>query len=120
MTLVKEFFKLMQGEFEMIMMGELNYFLMQLKEGTFVSQTNYCQELIKRFDMTKSNVIDTPMPTAVNLYRDEHGKPVDVKRYRGMIGSLLYLTASCPDIMFSVCMCARYESCPKESHLKAV
>src|SRR3954466_8537307 len=95
----------------MSMMGELNYFLglqiKQLKEGTFVSQTKYCQELIKWFDMAKSKAIDTPMPTAVNLDRDEHGKPVDVKRNRGMIGSLLYLTASRPDIMFSVCMCAR-------------
>src|SRR3954463_13360783 len=70
--------------------------------------------------MAKSKAIDSHMPTAVNLDRDEHGKPVDVKRYRGMIGSLLYLTASCPDIIFSVCMCARYQSCPNESPLKAV
>ncbi|XP_058767455.1 uncharacterized mitochondrial protein AtMg00810-like [Vicia villosa] len=69
--------------------------------------------------MEKSNIIDTPMPTTVNLDR-ELGKPVDVKRYRGMIGSLLYLIASRPDIMFSVYMCARYQSCPKESPLKAV
>src|SRR3954466_10001270 len=66
MTLVKEFSKLMQGEFKMSMMGELNYFLglqiKKLKEGTFVSQTKYCQELIKRFDMAKSKAIDTPMP----------------------------------------------------------
>src|ERR1051325_11684475 len=60
------------------------------------------------------------MPITVNLYRDENGKPVDIKRYRGVIGSLLYLTASRPDIMFSVCMCARYQSNPKESHLKVV
>ena len=123
-TLVKEFSKVMQGEFEMSMMGELNYFLglqiKQLEKGTFVSQTKYCYELLKRFDMENSKVIDTPMPTAVSLDRDEHGKSVDVKRYRGMIRSLLYLTSTRPDIMFSVCMCARYQSCPKESHLKAV
>ena len=58
------------------------------------------------------------MPTNGNLNKDEHDKSVDVKKYRGMIGSLLYLTASRPDIMFSVCMCARYQSNPKESHLK--
>ena len=107
----------------MSMMGELNYFLglqiKQLEEGTFVSQTKYCNELLKRFDMANSKVIDTSMPTVVNMDRDENDKVVDIKRYRGMIGSLLYLTASRPDIMFSVCMCARYQSCPKESHLKA-
>jgi hypothetical protein len=86
----------MQGEFEMSMMGELNYFLRlkinQLEEGTFVSQTKYCNELLKRFYMENSKVIDTPMPTAVNMDQDENGKVVDIKRYRGMIGSLLYLT----------------------------
>jgi hypothetical protein len=70
--------------------------------------------------MEDAKSIDTPMPTNGNLERDENGKDVDVKRYIGMIGSLLYLTASRPDIMFSMCMCARYQSCPKESHLKAV
>ncbi|XP_058759071.1 uncharacterized mitochondrial protein AtMg00810-like [Vicia villosa] len=77
MNLDKKFSKLIQGEFEMSMMGEPNYFLglqiKQLKEGNFVSQTKYCQELIKRFDMAKSKIIDTPMPTAVNLDQDEHG-----------------------------------------------
>ena len=123
-NLVKEFSKLMQGEFDMSMMGELNYFLglqiKQLEEGTFVSQMKYCNEILKRFDMANSKVIDTLMPTAVNMDRDENGKAVDIKRYRGMIGSLICLTASRPDIMFSVCMCSRYRSCPKESHLKVV
>ena len=114
----------MQGEFEMSLMGELNYFLglqiKQLDEGTTVCQTKYCRELLKRFGMNDSKSIDTPMPTNGNLDKDEHGKCVDVKKFRGMIGSLLYLSASRPDIMFSVCMCARYQSNPKESHLKAV
>ena len=55
-----------------------------------------------------------------NLDKYEHSKSVDVKKYKGMIGSLLYLTASRPDIMFSICMCAQYQSDPKESHLKYV
>jgi len=122
--LVEEFSKVMQGEFEMSLMGELNYFLglqiKQLDEGTAVCQTKYCRELLKRFGMNDSKSIDTPMPTNGNLDKDEHGKSVDVKKFRGMIGSLLYLSASRPDIMFSVCMCARYQSNPKESHLKAV
>ncbi len=62
----------------------------------------------------------TPMSTNTKLDKDEKGKPVDEKLYRGMIGSLLYLTASRPDIMFSVCLCAYFQSCPKESHLHTV
>ena len=114
----------MQGEFELSLMGELNYFLgiqiKQLKEGTLVCQTKYFKELLKRFGMEDAKSIDTPMATNGNLEKDTNGKDVDVKKYRGMIGSLLYLTASRPDIMFSVCMCARYQSAPKESHLKVV
>ena len=64
--------------------------------------------------------IKTPMPTNGHLDLDEGGKPIDQTLYRSMIGSLLYLTASRPDIMFSVCMCARFQANPKESHLCAV
>src|SRR4051812_29825822 len=70
--------------------------------------------------MSEAKEIDTPMATNGNLDKDEKGKEVDLKLYRGMIGPLFYLTASRLDIMFSVCMCARYQSCPKESHPKAV
>ena len=96
----------------MSLMGELNNFLRlqikQIDEGTFVCQTKRCLELLKRFRMDSAKEIDTPMATNGNLDKDEKGKDVEVKRYRGMIGSLLYLTASRPDIIFSVCMCARY------------
>ncbi|XP_050233190.1 secreted RxLR effector protein 161-like [Mercurialis annua] len=60
------------------------------------------------------------MSTTKKLEKDESGKCIDITMYRGMIGSLLYLTASRPDIMFSVCLCARFQVCPKESHLHAV
>ena len=60
------------------------------------------------------------MSTTTSLDKDENGKQVDQKLYRGMIGSLLYITTSRPDIIFSVCLCIRYQSNPKESHLKAV
>ncbi|XP_058742170.1 secreted RxLR effector protein 161-like [Vicia villosa] len=105
-------------------MGELKYFLglqiKQFKKETFVCQTKYCQELLKRFRMVDAKSIDIIMPTDGNLDKDGNGKDVDIKRYRGMIGPLLYLTASRADILFSVCMCARYQSPPKESHLKVV
>ena len=62
----------------------------------------------------------TPMSTTAHLDQDENGKNVDQKLYRSMIGSLLYLTASRPDIMMCVCLCARFQADPKESHLRAV
>ena len=123
-SLCKEFSIDMQSEFEMSMMGELNYFLgLQIKQtndGIFVNQAKYCKELIKRFGMENSKQLATPMNTSCYLDKDESGQPVDPKQYRGMIGSLLYLSASRPDIMFSVCMCARFQSNPKFSHLMEV
>ena len=70
--------------------------------------------------MESSKKIGTPMYSTSKLDKDEKGKSIDQKLYRGMIGSLLYLTANRPDILFSVCMCARFQSNPKESHLLAV
>src|SRR5436853_7195778 len=122
--LCKEFSQTMQQEFEMSHMGELNYFLglqiKQLKNGTFINQSKYANELLKRFGMYNSGSKKTPMGTTTMLDKDESGKSVDQKLYRGMIGSLLYLTTSRLDIMFSVCICATYQSNPKESHLKSV
>ncbi|XP_074266867.1 secreted RxLR effector protein 161-like [Silene latifolia] len=70
--------------------------------------------------MEKARSMSTPMASTTKLVKDEEGKSVDETTYRGMIGSLLYLTASRPDIMFSVCICARFQSCPTESHMTAV
>ncbi|XP_042972981.1 uncharacterized protein LOC122304782, partial [Carya illinoinensis] len=118
------FAKTMQEEFEMSMMGELTFFLglqiKQAKSETFINQSKYIKELLKKFGMENAKEIGTPMSPSTKLDKDESGKPVDSKIYRGMIGSLLYLTASRPDIMFSVCLCARFQSSPKESHLIAV
>ena len=84
-----------------------------------LSQGKYIKDMIKKFDMSDSKVISTPMGTNGNLDSDASGNMVDQKLYRSMIGSLLYVTASRPDIMFSVCMCARFQASPRESHLKA-
>nr|CAD39343.2 OSJNBa0094O15.12 [Oryza sativa Japonica Group] len=120
----KGFGDMMSREFEMSMIEELSFFLglqiKQLKDGTFVSQTKYIKDLLKRFGLEDAKPIKTPMATNGHLDLDEGGKPVDLKLYRSMIGSLLYLTASRPDIMFSVCMCARFQAAPKECHLVAV
>ena len=70
--------------------------------------------------MEEAKTMKTPMSSSIKLDKDEKGKSIDSTMYRGMIGSLLYLTASGPDIMYSVCLCARFQSCLKESHLSAV
>jgi hypothetical protein len=92
----------------------------QLKDGTFISQTKYTQDLLKRFGMKDAKPAKTPMGTDEHVDLNKVGKSVDQKAYRSMIGSLLYLCASRSDIMLSVCMCARYQSDPKECHLVAV
>ncbi|XP_014490299.1 uncharacterized protein LOC106753033 [Vigna radiata var. radiata] len=122
--LCKEFSKVMQEEFEMSMMGELTYFLgLQVKQtidGIFIHQSKYCNDLLKRFQMLDCKDATTPMATNYYLDLDETSKSVDQKMYRGMIGSLLYLTVSRTDIMHSLCLYARFQSDPKESHLTVV
>ncbi|GJV12528.1 hypothetical protein Tco_1354069 [Tanacetum coccineum] len=76
--------------------------------------------MLKKFGLEDSKPIKTPISTETKLTRDEEGESVDNTKYRGMIGSLLYLTASRPDIMFSVCLCARFQEDPKTSHLEVV
>ncbi|WVZ89714.1 hypothetical protein U9M48_036080 [Paspalum notatum var. saurae] len=116
----KEFGKMMAKEFEMSMIGELTFFLgfqiKQLKEGTFIYQEKYTIDLLKRFKMDDCKPIDTPMSTNTVLDIDESGIKVDQTLY----GLLLYLCASRPDIMFSVCLSARFQADPEKSHLIAV
>jgi hypothetical protein len=111
-------------KFEMSMMGELKYFLgfqiKQLQEGTFISQTKYIQDILKKFGMKNGKPIKTPMGTNGHLDFDTGGKSVDQKVYRSIIGSLLYLCALRPDIMISVCMCARFPANSKEVHLRVM
>jgi hypothetical protein len=120
----EEFSRIMIQKFEMSMMGELKYFLgyqvKQLQDGTFISQTKYIQDILNKFGMKDAKLIKTPMGTNGHLDLDTGGKSVDQKVYRSMIGSLLYLCASQPDIMLSVCMRARFQADPKEVHLRAV
>jgi hypothetical protein len=103
-----EFGKMMANEFEMSMIRELSYFLSlqikQLKNGTFVSQGKYIKDIFKKFGMQDAKGISTPMGTNGSLDSDASGNMVDQTMYRSMIGSLLYVTASRPDVMFNVCM----------------
>jgi hypothetical protein len=120
----EEFSRIMIQKFEMSMMAELKYFLgfqiKQLQEGTFICQTKYIQDILKKFGMKNAKPIKTPMGTNRHLDLDTGGKYVDQKVYQSMIGSLLYLCASRPDIMLLVCMYARFQANSKEIHLRFV
>ncbi|GJU81673.1 putative ribonuclease H-like domain-containing protein [Tanacetum coccineum] len=119
-----EFEALMKSRFQMSSMGELTFFLglqvKQNKAGIFISQDKYVAEILKKFDLVNVKATITPMETKVALTKDEEAIDVDVHLYRSMIGSLMYLTASRPDIMYAVCVCSRFQVTPKTSHLNAV
>ncbi|KAJ9540906.1 hypothetical protein OSB04_027412 [Centaurea solstitialis] len=118
------FSDLMTTRFEMSMLRELSFFLglqvIQKPDGILINQSKYIGDLLKRFHMATSSVAKTPMASGTLIGADPKGKPVDQKTYRAIIGSLLYLTASRPDIMFATCFCARFQANPKESHMMAV
>ncbi|GKA14184.1 hypothetical protein Tco_0693830 [Tanacetum coccineum] len=109
---------------EMSSMGELTFFLglqvKQKEDGIFISQDKYVAEILKKFDFVSVKTASTPIETQKPLVKDEEASDVDVHLYRSMIGSLMYLTASRPDIMFAVCACSRFQVNPKTSHLSAV
>ncbi|GJY68170.1 putative ribonuclease H-like domain-containing protein [Tanacetum coccineum] len=122
--LCTEFEKLMHKKFQMSSMGELTFFLglqvTQKDDGIFISQDKYVDEILKKFGFSTVKTASTPMETSKPLMKDENAEDVDVHLYRSMIGSLMYLTSSRPDIMFVVCACARFQVTPKVSHLHAM
>jgi len=112
--LCKEFVAAMQGEFEMSMMDELTYFLglqvKQLKHGTFLRQSKYCCDLLKKVKMEDSKVAATPIAINCLMDADEADQPVDSTKYRGLIEPLLYPIIRKPNIQFGVCLCARFQA----------
>ncbi|GAU45715.1 hypothetical protein TSUD_400970 [Trifolium subterraneum] len=120
----EETFAPVASEFEMSMMGELGFFLgLQIKQqedGIFISQEKYVNDLLKKYKMNETKIMSTPMHPSTSLDKDEIGKDVSEKEYRGMIESLLYLTASSPVIVFAVGHCARFQTSQRESRLIAV
>jgi hypothetical protein len=123
-TLVSRFQEMMESEFQMFMMRELTFFLgiqvKQMKQGTFVHQAKYTKDLMKKFNMAELEPVSTPMSSMASLGLDEDGEAVDQREYRSMIGSLLYLTATWPDIQFAMGLCARFQSSPHSSHRTGV
>lgn len=122
--MLRHFVQQMQSEFEMSLVGELTYFLglqvKQMEDSIFLSQSKYAKNIVKKFGMENASHKRTPAPTHLKLSKDEAGTSVDQSLYRSMIGSLLYLTASRPDITYAVGVCARYQANPKISHLNQV
>jgi hypothetical protein len=123
-SLIARFAENMSNEFEMSMMGELQFFLglqiKQAKEATFVHQAKYTKDILNKFKMDESKPLSTLMSMTTALDTDEDGEPVDQKEYQSMIGSLLYLTTTRPDIQFSVCLCTRFQASLRTSHQLAV
>ncbi|GJU03026.1 retrovirus-related pol polyprotein from transposon TNT 1-94 [Tanacetum coccineum] len=122
--LCDQFSKIMCSKFKMSMMGNISFFLrlqiLQNPRDIFINQSKYALESLKKYGMESSDPMDTPMVKKSKLDEDTQGKAVDPTHYRGMIGTLMYLTASRPDFTFVVCMCARYQAKPTEKHLHAV
>ncbi|GKE38069.1 putative ribonuclease H-like domain-containing protein [Tanacetum coccineum] len=118
------FEKLMKYKFQMSSMGELTFFLRlqvtQKEDGIFISQDKYVVEILKKFNYIDVKSASTPVDLEKPLVKDRDADNVDVHLYISMIGFLMYLTASRPDIMFAVCACARFQVTPKTSHLLAV
>nr|GFB33640.1 uncharacterized mitochondrial protein AtMg00810-like [Tanacetum cinerariifolium] len=123
-ALCKAFEKLMKDKFQMSLMGELTFFLgLQVKKKNdriLISQDKYVAKILRKFGLTYGKAASTPIDTEKPLVKHPDGEDVDVHIYRSMIGSLMYLTLSRPDIMFAVCACARFQVTPKVSHLHAV
>ncbi|GJZ73923.1 putative ribonuclease H-like domain-containing protein [Tanacetum coccineum] len=123
-SICTDFEECMHKRFQMSSMGELTFFLgLQVKQqsdGIFISQDKYVADILKKFDFLSIRTTTTLIESYKPLVKDEDGVDVDVHVYRSMIGSLMYLTTSRPDIMFAVCSCARFQVTLKASHLNAV
>ncbi|GJZ45220.1 retrovirus-related pol polyprotein from transposon TNT 1-94 [Tanacetum coccineum] len=122
--LCDQFLKIMCSKFKMSMMGKISFFLglqiSQSPRGIFLNQSKYALESLKKNGMESCDPVDTHVVEKSKLDEDPQGKAVDPTHYRGMVGTLMYLTASRPDLTFAVCMCARYQAKPIEKHLHAV
>nr|GEW13513.1 hypothetical protein [Tanacetum cinerariifolium] len=116
------FSDLMKSRFEMSMIGEMTFFLglqvNQSPSGIFINQSNYVNEILKKYGLNNCDIIGTLMDIKDKLDLDQIGTPVDATKYHSMIGALMYLTSSRPDIVHATCVCARYQAQPTEKHLK--
>nr|GEZ70416.1 copia protein [Tanacetum cinerariifolium] len=121
---IQLFSDLMKSRFKMSMMGEMTFFLgLQVNQspcGIFINQSKYVLEIRNKYGMESCDPVGTPMEIKDKLDLDQNGTPVDATKYRSMIGALMYLTSSRPDIVHATCLCARYQAKPTKKHLKEV
>ncbi len=121
---VQWFANSMQYKFEMLMIGELSYFLgLQINkklEVLYLSQEKCLKEMLKKFQMEDSTLVRAAMISGCKLSKDDTSLEVDQRLYRSMIGSLLYITTSRPDIVHAIGMVGRFQVAPKQSHLLAM
>jgi len=120
--MIAEFREAMIRCFEMIDLGLMSYFLdievVHQKDGIFISQKKYASDILKKFKMEHSKPISTPVEEKLKLTRESDGKRVDPTHYKSLIGSLRYLTATRPDIVYGVGLLSRYMEEPRVSHLQ--
>jgi hypothetical protein len=120
----KDFARRMQQEFEMSLLGELNFFLglqiMQSRRGFFIHQSKYVKYMLKRFQLEDCKPVSIPMIVGCKLCKEDESKAIDPKHYRSIIGSLLYVTTYRPDVKQAIGMVARLQETPKESNVQAV
>nr|GEV23449.1 retrovirus-related Pol polyprotein from transposon TNT 1-94 [Tanacetum cinerariifolium] len=118
------FFDLIKSRFEMSMMGEMTFFLgLQVNQslsGIFINQSKYVHEILMKYGLNTSDIVGTTMDIKDKLDLDQIGTPVDATKYHSMIGALMYLTSSRPNIVHATCVCARYQAHPTKKHLKEV
>nr|GFA65205.1 copia protein [Tanacetum cinerariifolium] len=121
---IQLFFDLMKSRFEMSMMGEMTFFLgLQVNQspcGIFINQSKYVLEILKKYGMESCDSVGTLVEIKDKLDLDQNGTSVDATKYHSLIGTLMYLTSSRPDIVHATCLCARYQAKPTEKHLKEV
>lgn len=122
--MVQTFKYSMKKEFEMSDMGEMKYFLgievHQTEKGIHMSQKKYAGEVLERFGLGDCNEVKNPIvPGSIKLSKNDEGKQVDETLFKQIVGSLMYLTATRPDLMYSVCLISRFMSSPRETHMMA-
>jgi hypothetical protein len=111
-------------EFAMTDLGKMKYFLgievIQLEKGIFIHQQKYAAEVLNRFGMENCNKVCIPIVPGCKLIKNENGKTCDARQYKQMVGSLMYLLATRPDLAYSVCLVARFMDRPTEMHFAAI
>lgn len=120
----KEFKKSMEREFDMTDLGKMHYFLgvevIQREEGIYIFQRKYAREVLERFGMRDFNSSKNPIVPGCKLMKDKDGVKVDATMYKQIVGYLMYLAATRPDLMYVLSLISRFMSCPTELHMQTV